>query len=94
MFFRKLEKREKGSSSKEPIAMAAYSFRARYPNAIIRPNDEVMELLALHPKCPKTTFLWSGEFDFINESGEYGLFFVGGDGPLFSADTLVVLLEG
>lgn len=92
MFFRKLEKREKGGS-KEPIAMAAYSFRARYPNAIIRPNDEVMELLALHPKCPMTTFLWSGEFDFVNKSGEYVPFFVAGDGSLFSADTLVVILE-
>ncbi len=73
--------------------MPASSFRARHPDAIIRPNDEAMEIVAAHEKCPKINFQWSGEFETTNEAGEYVLFYLAGDGPLESNTSLVVILE-
>jgi hypothetical protein len=80
-------------STKEPLSMPSYSFRARYPNVTILPNDEVMEILASHEKCPRTTFVWSGEFEAQNEAGEYVYYYVAGDGSLYSGSTPVVILE-
>jgi hypothetical protein len=73
--------------------MPAASFRSRYHDAVIQPNDEAMEIVAAHEKCPKVKFQWAGEFETTNEAGEYVQCYIAGDGPLQSETSLVVILE-
>ena len=75
------------------LSIPAAAFKTRFPQAIIESNTAAAELIRAHPKCPRQTFVWSGEFTIVNERHDPTTYCIAADAPIHVPTTHVVVLE-
>ena len=75
------------------LNLPAPAFNARYPHVIIEDNPDAADLIRAHPKCPRQTFVWSGEFTIMDERHDPMTYYVAAGGPICVPTTHVVVME-